>query len=316
MNREEIRDLAAVYALGGLPEEDRARFEALLQAGDADAAAALREFEDTLVTVAAQWAQAPPPSAKAALMARIDAEVHAPRSIAAGKPARSRRVFWPALWAAAMAAGIKVVLVDTTLSDPSGAVSQISSDNTAGGGYAFRAIQQLVPGGGEVLVVNVKPGVSTTDQRQAGFDVVLPTDPDLGQPDASYLNGQRVGLIWATRPGLPSTESPGVGLVISEFRGNVDERYFEKILGPDTTLTRVTVGGSPGYWISGAPHFFFYIDPTGQAVNDDHPTVGDVLLWTNGDVTYRLETSLGMAAAIRLTPSLMVSSPVAYESRI
>src|SRR5581483_1755195 len=36
--------------------------------------------------------------------------------------------------AAAMAAGIKVVLVDTTLSDPSGAVSQISSDNVAGGG--------------------------------------------------------------------------------------------------------------------------------------------------------------------------------------
>ena len=141
-------------------------------------------------------------------------------------------------------------------------------------------------------------------QRQAGFDVVLPTDPDLGQPDASYLNGQRVGLIWATRPGLPGTESPGVGLVISEFRGNVDERYFEKILGPDTTLTRVTVGGSPGYWISGAPHFFFYIDPKGQAVNDDHPTVGDVLLWTNGDVTYRLETSLGMAAAIRLAESL------------
>ena len=141
-------------------------------------------------------------------------------------------------------------------------------------------------------------------QRQAGFDVVLPTDPDLGQPDASYLNGQRVGLIWATRPGLPGTQSPGVGLVISEFRGNVDERYFEKILGPDTTLTRVTVGGSPGYWISGAPHFFFYIDPKGQAVNDDHPTVGDVLLWTNGDVTYRLETSLGMAAAIRLAESL------------
>jgi hypothetical protein len=141
-------------------------------------------------------------------------------------------------------------------------------------------------------------------QRLAGFDVVLPTDPDLGQPDASYLNGQRVGLIWATRPGLPVTESPGVGLVISEFRGAVDERYFEKILGPDTTLTRVTVGGSPGYWISGAPHFFFYVDPNGQAISDDHPTVGDVLLWTQGDVTYRLETSLGMAAAIRLAESL------------
>ena len=78
--------------------------------------------------------------------------------------------------AAAMAAGIKVVLVDTTLSDPSGAVSQISSDNVAGGADAFTAIKQLVPGGGQVLVVNVKPGVSTTDQRQQGFATAAKAD--------------------------------------------------------------------------------------------------------------------------------------------
>jgi ribose transport system substrate-binding protein len=99
--------------------------------------------------------------------AKPDAILIAPNDVSASRPPI----------AAAMAAGIKVVLVDTTLSDPSGAVSQISSDNTAGGGYAFRAIQQLVPGGGEVLVVNVKPGVSTTDQRQAGFEAAAKADP-------------------------------------------------------------------------------------------------------------------------------------------
>ena len=70
---------------------------------------------------------------------------------------------------AAMNAGIKVVLVDTTLNNPAGAVSQISSDNLAGGADAFNAVKQLVPGGGEVLVVNTKPGISTTDQRTEGF---------------------------------------------------------------------------------------------------------------------------------------------------
>ena len=68
-----------------------------------------------------------------------------------------------------MNAGIKVVLVDTTLNDPAGAVSQISSDNLAGGADAFTAIKQLVPGGGQVLVVNTKPGISTTDQRTRGL---------------------------------------------------------------------------------------------------------------------------------------------------
>ena len=91
--------------------------------------------------------------------AKPDAILIAPNDVSASRPPI----------AAAMAAGIKVVLVDTTLTDPSGAVSQISSDNVAGGAEAFKAIQQLVPGGGEVLVVNVKPGVSTTDQRQQGF---------------------------------------------------------------------------------------------------------------------------------------------------
>jgi ribose transport system substrate-binding protein len=33
-----------------------------------------------------------------------------------------------------------------------------------------------VPGGGQVLVVNVKPGVSTTDQRQAGFAAAAKAD--------------------------------------------------------------------------------------------------------------------------------------------
>jgi ribose transport system substrate-binding protein len=84
----------------------------------------------------------------------------------------------------AIAAGIKVVLVDTTLKDPSKAVSQISSDNLAGGADAFQAIKQLAPQGGKVLVVNTKPGISTTDQRTQGF-------ADAAKADSKY---QYVGV--------------------------------------------------------------------------------------------------------------------------
>ena len=45
----------------------------------------------------------------------------------------------------AAAAGIKVVLVDTTTNDPSYAVSAIASDNEGGGKAAFDAIKQLHP---------------------------------------------------------------------------------------------------------------------------------------------------------------------------
>ncbi len=101
--------------------------------------------------------------------AKPDAILIAPDDVSASRPPIAQ----------AMAAGIKVVLVDTTLSDPSGAVSQISSDNLAGGADAFAAIKQLVPNGGEVFVVNTKPGISTTDQRTQGF-------ADAAKADSKY----------------------------------------------------------------------------------------------------------------------------------
>lgn len=81
--------------------------------------------------------------------------------------------------------GTKVVLVDTTLQDPSFAASQISSDNTGGGAEAFKAIQQLSPAGGKVLVMSVDPGISTTDARVAGFEAAVKADPKF-----SYLGVQ------------------------------------------------------------------------------------------------------------------------------
>jgi ribose transport system substrate-binding protein len=69
--------------------------------------------------------------------------------------------------------GIEIVLVDTTVKNPRFAASQISSNNFAGGQEAFKAVQKLVPGGGKVLGIGVKPGISTTDARDAGFKAAV-----------------------------------------------------------------------------------------------------------------------------------------------
>jgi ribose transport system substrate-binding protein len=66
--------------------------------------------------------------------------------------------------------GTKIVLVDTTLDQPDMAVSQIASDNEAGGKAAATALSKLIGGKGKVFVVNVKPGISTTDARGKGFE--------------------------------------------------------------------------------------------------------------------------------------------------
>ena len=78
---------------------------------------------------------------------------------------------------AASGAGIKIVLVDTTVEDPSIAVSAIASDNEGGGKAAFEAIKQLNPNGGKVMAMSVDPGISTTDARMKGFEDAVNQDP-------------------------------------------------------------------------------------------------------------------------------------------
>jgi ribose transport system substrate-binding protein len=77
---------------------------------------------------------------------------------------------------AAAQAGIKIVLVDTTVNDPSIAVSAIASDNEGGGKAAFEAIKQLNPNGGKVMMMSVDPGISTTDARAKGFEEAVKAD--------------------------------------------------------------------------------------------------------------------------------------------
>lgn len=119
MNREELHELAAGYALGSLDGEDRARFEELLRAGDGGARRALRQFEETLTRMAAEHPEPPPPEVKAALMARIAAAPRAPagdgvRGVSPAAP--PRRSVWTVVLAGAMAAGIAAIAVGLAVS--------------------------------------------------------------------------------------------------------------------------------------------------------------------------------------------------------
>ena len=141
---------------------------------------------------------------------------------------------------------------------------------------------------------------------RAGFHVEWPGDPSIGPPDAAYIDDQRggqVSLVWAAAAGRPATLEPGVGLLLSQFRGDVDEGFFEKALGGETSIDPALVGDDRGYWLSGDPHMFFWVGPDGP-VHEERRWVGDALVWSNGVITFRLESSLGRDTAIRLAESL------------
>jgi ribose transport system substrate-binding protein len=88
--------------------------------------------------------------------------------------------------AATAAQGTKIVLVDTTVKDPSFAASAIASDNEGGGRAAFEALKRLNPNGGKVMVMSVDPGISTTDARAKGFEEAVKADPKFTYVGVQY----------------------------------------------------------------------------------------------------------------------------------
>jgi ribose transport system substrate-binding protein len=87
-------------------------------------------------------------------------------------------------------AGIPVVAVDTTISNASLLVTQITSNNFQGGELAADTIAKAHNSTGQVAVENVPPGVSTTDARLAGFKAELKKYPKMSIVGVENDNGE------------------------------------------------------------------------------------------------------------------------------
>ena len=88
----------------------------------------------------------------------------------------------------AVEAGIAVITVDTFIGSghyQTGAgeadfpLSYVASDNILGGQIAARALAKSIGDKGKVYVSNVKPGVSTTDEREEGFKSEMKGHPGI-----------------------------------------------------------------------------------------------------------------------------------------
>ncbi len=186
--------------------------------------------------------------------------------------------------------GLHVTLVQPSTSPPS-----------------FDASRSPAPGAPGSTLGLGKPVSLEEAAKLIGRPIPLPRDPAVGPPDAVYVDTTRanqVALVWRDREGLPHSLEPGVGLVLMAFDGLTGDTYYQKMLGSDSTMEPVNVSGHRGLWIAGSAHFFFYERPDGTIIDDPRRWVGDALIWSDGVVTYRLETALGKDAAMRIAESL------------
>jgi hypothetical protein len=163
-----------------------------------------------------------------------------------------------------------------------------------------------VLGGSLRLGEALDPGDPAALDERAGFGVRMPGAAGIGPPDAAWIDevkGGQVTLLWAPSEALPATNEPGIGLLVSQFRGVMEDGTFRKLIDSGTVVAPVRVGDARGYWLSGEQHFLFWEGPDGF-VDDARRWVGDVLIWADGPITYRLETSLGREEAIRIAESM------------
>jgi hypothetical protein len=144
-------------------------------------------------------------------------------------------------------------------------------------------------------------------RRRVDWPVLVPA-AGLGRPDAVFVNeavpsGGRVDLVYRARPGLPASPFTDVGLLITEFQGQPTPEFLKKVTAMGV-VEEVTVGGEPGYWFSGEPHFFTYQDAAGNLREEQTRLAGNTLIWQRGDLTLRLEGELPKEEAIRIAETM------------
>jgi hypothetical protein len=142
-------------------------------------------------------------------------------------------------------------------------------------------------------------------QSKVGFPIAVPVE--LGQPDAIYvvsgIPGGEVALAYTPRPGIAMVEQTGLGVLVSEFRGDLNPVFLMKGLGEGTTAEEVSVNGDPGWWIAGQPHMI-YVEVGGRGQSVPLRLAANTLIWEHGGVTYRIESGLSKADAFRIAAGL------------
>ena len=143
-------------------------------------------------------------------------------------------------------------------------------------------------------------------EERVGFPILFPSL--LGEPDEVHVAGAGdralVELVYEPDDRLGPTSLPGVGLLLTEFRGDVSPEMIGKLAGQGTLIEEVTVNGEPGIWLEGEPHEVFYRDPSGEIVWDSLRLAGNTLLWERGDLLLRLEADVSKREALRIADSV------------
>lgn len=277
------------------------------------------DLERALIDLGPRLAYPPTPDLAPAVRARLAAHPHARRP--------PRRGFFTPRWGLALAAVFVLLAGIPLVVSPSARTAVAERLGLRGVKITYvptaPAPTPASPTGAPVPVeVHLGLGEPLTlaeAPARVPYRVLLPSLPDLGPPDQVFVTqvvpGGQVALVYRPRPGIPDTTEAGVrprpglpgtgvGILLTQFRGDFAPEFLGKGIGPGTRLEQVTVNGAPGYWIEGQPHALFYRDANGEIHDDRVRLAGNTLLWEQDGLTLRLESALTREEALRIAESV------------
>lgn len=131
---------------------------------------------------------------------------------------------------------------------------------------------------------------------QTDFAIALPSYPaDLNDPDHVFVQqfgGPVVTLVW-----MDPIQLENVRLTLSE--SDSEKAVFEKIKPASLQETRVK--DNPAVWVDSD---YLLITRNGDATFTRLIDQGHTLIWTDGEITYRLETDGDLDTALRIAESI------------
>src|SRR6185436_7257097 len=111
----------------------------------------------------------------------------------------------------------------------------------------------------------------------------------LGSPNEVHLLGDQVAFVYGKHK-----------LIVMQSEGT----FFTKQVGSGTRVDHTQVNGSDALWITGAEHFFGYVEVPGQDARFAPVYLaGNVLVWESDRLTLRLEGKVSKAQALRIARS-------------
>lgn len=122
-------------------------------------------------------------------------------------------------------------------------------------------------------------------ERRVGFRLVLPS-----APRRVYVLGDSLASV--------VVRAYGRTVLLSEFAAQPE--FIQKLVSGRTRVENVRVGGAPGLWLQGGPHVLQYFDRQRGLRGEPILIHGNVLLWTRGPLTLRLEGKLTKAQALEV----------------